>query len=202
MVRVVVFLWLGVALLVSATGTLGRWRVPPPAIAIGLTIAILLVVRLSSGARGAMRQIGPGPLVVFHVIRVAAGVYFLLAGARGVLPTEFTTPAGWGDIVVGVAAISILWRCIPTVTAGQRLAFVVWNFAGLLDILGVLGNAIRLFSRNPALFEPFTYLPLALLPTFVVPIVIVSHVLLFTWLAPGRSGGQARSEKSEVRSLK
>ena len=56
----------------------------------------------------------------------------------------------------------------------------------LLDILGVLGNGTRIFVREPSFVEPFTRLPLAILPTFVVPIVIVSHVLLFSWARGGR----------------
>jgi hypothetical protein len=185
MVRVVVFAWLVVAAVVGATGAMRQSPVPPPAVAVALTIAALLVVRLSHGARDAVHQIGPGPLVLFHVVRVAAGAYFLILGARGVIPREFTTPAGWGDILVGVAAVWVLLRCLPARTPGQRWAFYLWNVAGLLDILAVVGNAIRLYLRDPAFVEPFVSLPLAILPTFVVPIVIVSHVLLFGWARGG-----------------
>jgi hypothetical protein len=185
MVRVVLFIWLAVAAIAGTTGVLRQSPVPPPAIAVGLTIIALLVVRLSRGAREGVRQIGPGPLVLFHVVRIAAGAYFLVLGARGVIPREFTTPAGWGDIVVGVAAIWVLMRCLPVRTPWQRWAFYLWNVAGLLDILAVIGNAIRLYLRNPAFVEPFMSLPLAILPTFVVPVVIVSHVLLFGWARGG-----------------
>jgi hypothetical protein len=182
MVRLVVFAWLVVAAIVGATGVLRQSPIPPPAIAVGLTIVALLVVRLSRGARDAVRQLGPGPLVLIHVVRVAAGAYFLVLGARDVIPRAFTTPAGWGDIIVGAAAIWVLLRCLPVRTPWQRWAFYLWNVAGLLDILAVIGNAIRLYLRDPAFVEPFTSLPLAILPTFVVPIVIVSHVLLFGWI--------------------
>ena len=182
MVRLVVFIWLLVAVAVGSTGALRRSPVPPPALAVALTIATLLVIRLSARARTGIHNLGPGPLVLFHLVRIAAGAYFLVLGARGVLPREFTTPAGWGDILVGIAAIWVLLRCLPVRTAWQRTAFLVWNVAGLLDILGVLGNAARLFIKAPSIAEPFMSLPLAILPTFVVPIVIVSHVLLFSWV--------------------
>jgi hypothetical protein len=193
MVRLVVFVWLVVAAIVGATGVLRQSPVPPPAVAVALTIVALLVVRLSRGAREAVQQIGPGPLVLFHVVRIAAGAYFLVLGARDVIPREFTTPAGWGDIVVGIAAIWVLLRCLPVRTPWQRWAFYLWNVAGLLDILAVIGNAIRLYLRDPAFVEPFMSLPLAILPTFVVPIVIVSHVLLFSW---------ARSRESSFESAR
>ncbi|HVG53605.1 MAG TPA: hypothetical protein VM846_04225 [Vicinamibacterales bacterium] len=181
MVRLVVFVWLGAAFVVGATGVLRQSPVPPPVIALALTIAALLVIRLSPRARQAVHELGPGPLVLFHVVRIAAGAYFLVLGSRGVLTTEFTTFAGWGDIIVGVTAIWVLFRCLPMRTAWHRFALLAWNVAGLLDILGVLGNATRIFVREPSFVEPFMTLPLAILPTFVVPIVIVSHVLLFSW---------------------
>lgn len=182
MVRFVVFIWLGVAVVVGATGALRQSPVPPPAIAVALTIAALLVIRVSRGARAGVQQVGPGPFVLFHLVRIAAGAYFLVLGARGVLPREFTTPAGWGDILVGIGALWVLMRCLPVRTAWHRTALAVWNVAGLLDILGVLGNALRLYAKDPSFVEPFMSLPLALLPTFVVPVVIVSHVLLFSWV--------------------
>ena len=182
MVRLVVFVWLAVAVVVGATGALRRSPVPPPAIAVSLTIATLLVIRVSRRARTGVQQVGPGPFVLFHLVRIAAGAYFLVLGARGVLPREFTTPAGWGDILVGIGALWVLMRCLPAHTAWQRTALIVWNVAGLLDILGVLGNALRLYAKDPSFVEPFMSLPLALLPTFVVPIVIVTHVLLFSWV--------------------
>jgi hypothetical protein len=180
-VRAVLLVWLAVAFVVASTGALGSSPVPPPAIAVSLTVVALLVIRLSPGARVAVHQLGPGPLVLFHVVRIAAGAYFLVMGARGVLPHEFTTFAGWGDIIVGVGAIWVLMRCLPTRTGWQRAGLLIWNVVGLLDILGVLGNAMRIFLGNPSFVEPFMSLPLAILPLFVVPIVIVSHVLLFGW---------------------
>lgn len=187
MVRLVVFIWLGVAFVVGATGVLRQSPVPPPVIAVALTIATLVVIRISPRTRAGVQNLGPGPLVLFHLVRIAAGAYFLALGSRGVLPRQFTTPAGWGDIFIGITAVWVLWRCLPVRTAWQRVALLAWNVAGLLDILGVLGNAVRLFVRDPSFVGPFMTLPLAILPTFVVPIVIVSHVLLFSWvrLKPG-----------------
>jgi hypothetical protein len=121
------------------------------------------------------------PLVLFHLTRVAAGAYFLVLYRRGVLPGEFAVVAGWGDIAAGLGALVVALACLPVRSGIHRAALLVWNVAGLIDILGVLGNGIRVFTSNPAIAQPFTSLPLAMLPTFVVPIVIVTHVLLFGW---------------------
>jgi hypothetical protein len=180
-VLLVVVAWLAAAVNVGASGLLARLPVPPPAIAIGLTAVLLLLMRMSHSVRDAAWSLGPKPLVTFHLTRIAAGVYFLLLYSRGVLPGEFAIPAGWGDIAVGAGALVVLTFCLPARTRGQRVGLIVWNTAGLLDILAVLGNGMRLFAGNAAIAEPFMSLPLALLPTFVVPAVIGSHVLLFGW---------------------
>jgi hypothetical protein len=188
--RATVFLilrvWLVVALLIGASGALRRLPVPPPALAIGLTILLLLAIRFSRLVRDGAWALGPRPLVAVHVLRIAAGAYFLILYWRGVLPAGFAVPAGWGDIAVGVAAIGVLAVCLPVRSRGQRIGLMVWNAAGLVDILVVLGNGARLFASTPEIGIPFTALPLALLPIFVVPLVIVSHVLLFGWSLSGR----------------
>jgi hypothetical protein len=178
--------WLASALILAALGILMRVPVPPPAIAFSLTAALLLTLWGWGAAREHVRRLGPAPLVGFHVIRLLVGIYFLILRERGVLPGEFATLAAWGDILVGASAALVLWSCIPVRTAARRHGLLAWNTVGLIDILLVLGNGIRLLGRDPALAVPFATFPLALLPLFVLPLVIASHVVLFTWY--GKSG--------------
>ena len=130
--------------------------------------------------------------LAFHAIRLPIGVYFLVLESNRVLPAAFASPAGWGDILVGATAIPLAVFCCPPLTSGRRTALLLWNVAGLLDILGVLGNGLRLFIGNPGFAEPFTSLPLSLLPTFVVPLVVVTHVLLFIPPLPERDRATQR----------
>lgn len=178
---VVLGVWLVIAMAAGASGVLGRLPLPPPAIAVLLSVLLLLLVRTSLHVRTALWSLGPKPLVLFHLTRVAAGAYFLVLYRRGELPGEFALVAGWGDIAVGLGALAVTMTCLPARTRVQRAGLLFWNAAGLVDILGVLANGIRLLARDAALGEPFTSLPLAMLPTFVVPMVIVTHVLLFGW---------------------
>ena len=179
--RIALLLWLLAALVIGASGLLARLPVPPPPIAFGLTAVVLLAIWLSKPLAHAVRELGARALVAFHVVRVAAGANFLLLAHNGILPREFASMAGYGDIAVGVTAILVCWWCFPLRTPAQYRTLLLWNAFGLLDILGVLANGLRLFLRDPALGEPFTRLPLALLPTFIVPLVITSHVLIFFW---------------------
>jgi hypothetical protein len=180
-IRAVVLVWAAIAVVIGATGMLARSPVPPPAIAIALTVIVLLTVWASNTVAQQVRAIGARALIAFHVLRLFAGINFLVLAANGTLPRDFAWAAGYGDIAVGVTALLVCWWCFPLRTAAQQRALLLWNAFGLVDIVGVLGNGLRLFVRDPSLAEPFTRLPLATLPAFVVPIVIASHILLFAW---------------------
>ena len=151
---------------------------------------LLIAIAASASVRRHVRSFGPRSFVVFHVTRVAAGAYFLALYSRGVLPAEFAIPAGWGDIAVGITAVVVAASCIPIRAAWQQIALLTWNAAGLFDILFVLSSGIRLFLRDAAILGIFTELPMSLLPTFVVPIVLVTHVLIFIWWRDGRAAAQ------------
>jgi hypothetical protein len=56
----------------------------------------------------------------------------------------------------------------------------MWNVIGLIDILMVVATAARLNLQNPGSMSALTELPLSLLPTFLVPLIIFSHVVIFT----------------------
>lgn len=184
MLGILLGVWLVAALLVGGTGTLRDLPLPPPALALLLAIAMLAAGWLVPGLRTRRRALGPGPLVAVHLTRLVAGIYFLVLAQRGILPDEFARLAGWGDIAVGLAAFPILMYAVPARTSGQRLALLLWNTAGLFDILAVLGNGLRLFRRDPAIAEPFLQLPLALLPILIVPLVIATHLWIFAWSTP------------------
>jgi hypothetical protein len=179
----ILVVWFVAAAIVGATGALAWLPVPPPVILWTLTAAALLTLWRSAGARAATRAVGTRTLVAFHLVRLPAGINFLRLNESGALPEEFALVAGWGDIAVGIAALLVLALAVPVRTPARRYALLAWNTFGLADILVVVGNAMRLFLSDPDLATPFVSLPMALLPTFVVPIVITTHIVLYGWYA-------------------
>ncbi len=174
--------WFVSATALGGMGALLRSPVPPPVIALALAMTALAAVSWSGSLRRAASLLDANTLVGLHSVRLVVGVYFLVLWRGGVLPQEFAMFAGWGDIVVGFAAALLVAWSIARSTPISRRGLVVWNTVGLVDILAVLLNGMRIFTRDPGLLTAFGGLPLALLPLFVVPIVIATHILLFVRL--------------------
>src|SRR3954464_6449456 len=115
-------------------------------------------------------------LLLPHASRFV-GMYFLVLHARGELPFAFAVPGGWGDIASAAGAFAL--ACVPPQKAWRARAYLAWNVFGLVDILFVIATAARLALTDPNSMRALLHLPLSLLPTFSVPLIVASHLILF-----------------------
>ena len=121
-----------------------------------------------------MMQVELRWLVLLHLTRFV-GIYFFVLSSRDELPFAFAAPAGWGDITV--ASLAILLLALSDARNWSML--IIWNTIGLTDILFVVMTALRLGLEDWQSMHALREFPLSLLPTFLVPLIIVSHVLIF-----------------------
>ncbi|MBM4188778.1 MAG: hypothetical protein FJ206_15855 [Gemmatimonadetes bacterium] len=183
-------LWVAAALAVGGAGWLRPLQPPAPQVLLlGLTAALLIVGRLIPGYRSWLQAVDVRVLVALHVTRVV-GAYFLILYRRGELPYAFAVPGGWGDILVAVGAMALLLVGAPT-TPARLWWYRAWNVLGLLDILFVVATAARLALADASSMQALLQLPLSVLPTFLVPLIIASHLWLFGRLraAPAPADG-------------
>lgn len=173
--------WLAVALVVGASGALEGARPPMPQVLIALlTLGVVALYWMPTAFRRWVLAVDPRVLVAIHVTRFV-GFYFLYLYGRGELPYAFAVPGGIGDIVVAALAIVVCVVTRPDQGRGRGLV-LAWNVLGLIDILGVVATATRLGVADPASLGALLRLPLSLLPTFLVPIIIATHLILFARL--------------------
>lgn len=170
-------IWLVAAIVIGASGALQGLR--PPAlqiIIVVLTVALLIAWRTSEAFKRFVQTIDFRALVAIHLARFV-GLYFLYLSNRGELPRSFALPAGCGDVAVAIAA-AILLVCWSRLRR-KGLWIGLWNAAGLLDIFGVVVSAAAHALADRTSVAALFYLPLSLLPTFLVPLVIASHIFIF-----------------------
>ena len=166
-----------------------------PPIGLVLAVALLgmfLVLLLSPSLRSLLTN--QKNLIWLNVWRLE-GILFLILMANGQAPALWALPAGIGDIFIGVTAP---WVARAVNTASGRRRAIVFNFLGLLDLivavsLGITTNPgrLHLFHTTPAP-ELLTDFPMAIVPTFLVPLAFTLHIVSL-WQLIGGSWSHARN---------
>jgi hypothetical protein len=173
------FAWLALALTAGLAGSFQNVSAAGVAVTVwSLTLLTLLVSWKVRLLREAVTALDLRGLIALHLARFV-GIYFLILASRGQLPLGFARPAGFGDILVALGAAALL--TMPLLRSSRGFLFA-WNALGLLDIVFVVSSALRFGLRDWPSMAPLREFPLSLLPTFLVPLIIASHVLIFVRL--------------------
>jgi hypothetical protein len=196
-------LWFVAVVALAGSGALA-WGLELGAPLLGLSIVtpIVVLVVLATVVPATSRALASIPLpalISVHAIRIV-GFLFLLLLATGRISAPFAPSAGWGDIIAGATAVPVAWA-LSTRGAGVRWLVLLWNSFGLLDLLAALtlgltsapGSPLQLFFDPPGSTALGT-LPWALIPVFLVPQLIVSHLAIYRRL--GRSADHLASTGS------
>jgi hypothetical protein len=180
---IALMVWFFAAWALADSGRLAVLEPPTPQL-IALALAGLLLLNSVAlpGFRGWLATLPLRRLIAVHVFRFV-GVYFLVLYGRGQLPYDFAVKGGWGDIATATGAVLLL--VVPGLVA-RRGVVLAWNAFGLVDIVFVVLTATRLGLADPSSMRALLRLPLALLPTFYVPLVVATHVWIF-WRAWGNA---------------
>ncbi|MDB6018612.1 MAG: hypothetical protein JWR19_3101 [Pedosphaera sp.] len=185
----------GVVLMVAMVWFIGavvagylRWLEPAPRVVnqivlVGLTVTLLVAFWKVGSFREWVLSLPMRVMILFHVVRFV-GFYFLILYRRGELPFAFAVPGGVGDILVATTALVVAGLLMNNPFAGRVV--LAWNLLGAIDILLVVISAARFGLADPGSMVALTRLPLSLLPTFIVPLIIFSHAMIFYRLSRSR----------------
>jgi hypothetical protein len=178
--------WAAIALALAASGVLSverRFLIPP--LILGSVAALVVLYARAPSLRALADGVDLRVPILFHVIRAPIGASFLVLMADG-LDADFARIAGYGDILSGSLAV------VAAAFAHDRARrWVVrgWNALALADILLVVLTAQRILvlSDHPESMALLTRFPMAMIPLFIVPLVIATHLLVFRRTARGRA---------------
>lgn len=176
----IIAVWFVFSIWASAAHVFRQSASAPP-IALGISVAVPLLAfwvwfKASTGFREFALSLDPQALTIVQSWRVA-GFAFVALYLYGILPGIFANPAGWGDIFIGLTAP---WVALKLTRPEHRGAFIAWNLLGMLDLVTAvtLGTTSRLINVGGLAADAMTVLPLSIVPTFLVPLFFIMHIIV------------------------
>lgn len=172
--------WAVVAGTVAARGVLLQpdAQTTPP-VGINLLVVLAGLAAALSLSRSLRRLLGNQKRLIWLNLWRLEGIVFLLLMADRQMPALWALPSGIGDVIVGATAP---WIAMRFDSPGGRRRAVIFNLFGLADLVVAIGLGIatnpgpaQLFHTTPT-GELVTRFPLALVPTFLVPLAFMVHV--------------------------
>jgi hypothetical protein len=183
--------WLIVTVALASAGVYQPRPGQLPATLIVLLVAVVGIgigLRLLPGLGGVLRRPAAQPALIGLQVWRIEGLALLVLWAQGSLPAVFALPAGMGDVAIGLSAL-VLARHTE-----RHGLLVAWNVMGLVILVTAVTlvvtaspGALHVFDPTPPV-SPMTAFPLAIIPTFLIPISNALHItsLRFHLASKGR----------------
>ncbi|MCB0395397.1 MAG: hypothetical protein KDD36_02010 [Flavobacteriales bacterium] len=182
---IIALLWTIIQSVLGITGVYEDAQTMPPRImAFGVFPAILLIVVLLLSRRGKkwMDRLSLKTLTTFHTIRIPVEVVLALLYHHGMVSVYMTFEGTNLDIISGISALPVAILAFRAQTFNGKL-FLAWNVLCLILLLNVVitaAFAIPTPFQRLAFDQPniaVLYFPFNLLPTVVVPLVLLGHIV-------------------------
>jgi hypothetical protein len=169
--------WLALVFVLAARGAfIGQPGTPPLALLISFVVPLGLFLIGYKTVRSFREFVLSADLRIIVGMQAWrwAGFGFLTLYTDRVLPGIFAWPAGVGDMLVGITAVTVLASLLRNPAFAGSKRFVLWNLLGILDpaVAVSIGALVPLLAPNlygTVATSPMAQLPLVLIPAFLVP---------------------------------
>ena len=186
-------IWMGVQVAIALSGFYLQTKTIPPRFFLAPMPAFLLiaVVFFTRRGRGFVDSMSLKWSVLLHTVRILVKVTLYWLFLYKQVPAQLTFEAGNVDILIGLSAPLIWWAFASGRI--QKRGLLVWNYLALLSVLNALGRAVL---SAPFRFQQFAFdqptvailtFPFILLPAFVVPAVVFTHLAILRKLLASES---------------
>lgn len=176
-------LWIIAQVLVSLTGFYTLTKTVPPRFPLLVVPPIVLIVLIFTNKRGKqfISSLDHKKLTILHIIRIPVELVLFWLVAYKAVPELMTFEGRNFDIFSGITAPFIYYFGFVKKKLSKWI-IISWNFICIGLLLNVVFNAVL---SVPTGFQQFAfeqpniaigYFPFVLLPAFIVPIVMFSHL--------------------------
>ena len=175
----VLAVWYAVVYALTANGWISLdvllfGKLPTLLAAIAAPTAVGILLLYFTGFRKLIDGVPVSLLAAFHGLRIPFGFVFLAVYELGEIPWEFASRGGYGDITAGLLGLLVAYLYFNKANRTfARAAALLWIVQGLGDFVLVVYTAINYIPAD----APFRdFYPFNLIPAFVVPMFILTHL--------------------------
>lgn len=187
--------WLSLSIVLAADGFF--WTGPEesaPRVAYAL-VPFLLGLGLfvvSPAFRRLIDETPPQWIIGLQINRLLGGLFLAAYALEHLqLPALMAIPAGTGDLLVGLAAPIVAYLFVIK-HRHARLLGILWNFAGILDLVIAVATGVTTSPGPLHLFSLeapnmlMSFYPFSIIPVFGVPVWILLHIFSLRALISNR----------------
>ena len=185
----ILVIWVSIQVLLGINGFYTTFNtIPPRFLAMVLPPIVGIVILMSTkNGRKYMGRFNLKYLTLIHSVRVPVEIVLYLLFLHQAIPQLMTFEGLNHDIVMGVSAPIVLTLAFRGGKL-KRTLLLIWNIIGLALLANIVVLSVR---SSPSTFQSLAfdqpnigmaYFPYNLLPSVIVPLVLISHLISIRFL--------------------
>ncbi|QEC67288.1 hypothetical protein FRZ67_08270 [Panacibacter ginsenosidivorans] len=184
-VVMVLFAWLLLNAVLGWKGFYAATGATPPhfALAVAPPLLAILVLHITTKGKAFLAKAELSILTLLGIVRIPVELVLFWLYSYKTIPQLMTFEGRNFDIVSGITAIAVFFICFKGKEVVHKNLLLTWNILGLILLLNIVINAIL---SVPSPIQQFAfeqpniavlYFPFIWLPCFIVPAVLLSHIV-------------------------
>lgn len=181
---IVITIWLIVTAALAYKGVFTDTKGMPPKFTLAVAPAFLFIIALIVTKKGQafIDGLDLKKLTLLHIVRIPVEITLYWLAANKAIPELMTFAGRNFDIISGITAPVIWLVCFSVGQVKNKKLLLVWNFVCLGLLLNIVITAVLSvpFSIQQFAFDQpniaVLYFPFVWLPSFIVMIVLLSHL--------------------------
>jgi hypothetical protein len=181
---VIILTWLTIQGVLAYKGFYQNTSSLPPRFILAVVPAIIFIILLwvTKNGQSFVDNFDLKKLTLLHIVRIPVEITLYWLAANKAIPELMTFAGRNFDIISGITAPVIWLICFSGKLIKNKTLLLVWNFVCLGLLVNIVINAVLSapFSFQQFAFEQpniaVLYFPFVWLPSFIVMIVLLSHL--------------------------
>jgi len=154
-------------------------------LAVGPPLITILILFITDKGKAFLAKADFSTLTLLSIVRIPVELVLYWLYSYKTIPQLMTFEGRNFDIVSGITAIAVFFICFKGKEVVYKKLLLAWNILGLVLLLNIVIHAV-LSVPTPiqqfAFDQPniaILYFPFTWLPCFIVPAVLLSHIVSF-----------------------